>query len=889
MMDSERWDRLEAICHAALQRAPEARAAFLTEACGTDAALRRDAEALLQELEAAPEFLETPLVELASITPASGPGSVTSHIGPFRVIRPLGHGGMGDVFLAARDVGGTPQYVAVKVIRRGMDSEEVLRRFHQERQILARLNHPNIAHLIDAGATDDGRPYFVMEYVEGEPIDAYCDRLALAVPKRLQLIEAVAGGLQHAHGHLVVHRDLKPGNILVTPDGVPKLLDFGIGKILDPGLDDAGRTRSEVRVLTPEYASPEQVQGRPVTTATDVHGLGVLLYRLLAGRHPWAAPGRSIEDVERAICDEEPPRPSRVADPAVRRKLAGDLDVIVLKALRKDPGRRYASPGAMAEDLRRHREGLPVAARPDTPGYRATKFVRRNAWPVTAAAVAMVALTGLAGISLLHSRQVTRERDAAVEVRNFLLESFGARGADRDAPVVARELLDQQAATLEFAYSDRPALQAEMLQVVAEGYERLGLYGEAERRAREALALRREAPSGNPSDLAWSLEVLGWIRVRQEDHAEAESLLTRSVDLFRRAGTGGRRGLARALNDLGVLRQEAGDLDGAETALAEALDIRTRYFPRETRGIGVTGNNLAGLYYRRGDYQQAAARGAVALAALRQAVGPDHQRSIIAQSNLATIRMLSGDFEAAETDLRDLVERQSRIQGPDHLVTTRVMVLLANVLNRRGKPAEAESLLIRAVAAQERSLGASHGQVGVTLRTLSQAALNAGAPDRAIAHASRAVDITRRAYGRFHTETAEAIDALGLAQEQAGDLAAAERSFREALLVLDSVAGRRHPRTAQQRYNLARNLTLGDRDAEALDVLRVAHEMNTPTGREPILQLIRLQMAFAHLDLGHRAAAESLLAVVEGSAGDSVDVRVRRGVDQLRETLAAPR
>jgi tetratricopeptide (TPR) repeat protein len=279
----------------------------------------------------------------------------------------------------------------------------------------------------------------------------------------------------------------------------------------------------------------------------------------------------------------------------------------------------------------------------------------------------------------------------------------------------------------------------------------------------------------------------------------------------------------------------------------------------------------------------------VALAALRQAVGPDHQRSIIAQSNLATIRMLSGDFEAAETDLRDLVERQSRIQGPDHLVTTRVMVLLANVLNRRGKPAEAESLLIRAVAAQERSLGASHGQVGVTLRTLSQAALNAGAPDRAIAHASRAVDITRRAYGRFHTETAEAIDALGLAQEQAGDLAAAERSFREALLVLDSVAGRRHPRTAQQRYNLARNLTLGDRDAEALDVLRVAHEMNTPTGREPILQLIRLQMAFAHLDLGHRAAAESLLAVVEGSAGDSVDVRVRRGVDQLRETLAAPR
>jgi tetratricopeptide (TPR) repeat protein len=377
--------------------------------------------------------------------------------------------------------------------------------------------------------------------------------------------------------------------------------------------------------------------------------------------------------------------------------------------------------------------------------------------------------------------------------------------------------------------------------------------------------------------------------VRLEDRAEAESLLTQAVALFRRAGTGGRRGLARALNDLGVLRQEAGDLEGAETALAEAMDIRTRYFPRETRGIGVTGNNLAGVYYRRGNYQEAAARGEVALAALRQAVGPDHQRSIIAQSNLATIRMLSGDFEGAETTLRDLVERQSRIQGPEHLVTTRVMVLLANVLGRQGKSAEAESLLVAAVAAQERTLGSSHGQVGVTLRTLSQATLTAGATDRAIGYAVRAVDITRRAYGRFHMETAEATDALGLAQDKAGDLAGAERSFREAGLVMDSVAGRRHPRAIQVRFNLGRTLTYADRDQEALDVLTVAHDLNPSTGRFQMLHIIRIQMAYAHLGLGHRAVAESLLAVVDGVAPpDSLDEHTRREAAKLRERLAGP-
>jgi serine/threonine-protein kinase len=631
-MDPARWSRLETISNAALERRPEDRDAFLHEACATDPELRREVERLLASLDADPEFLEVPLVKLRDAEVAEGRADAR-FIGPYRLVRPLGHGGMGEVFLARRDVGGVEQAVAVKVLRRGMDSDEVIRRFRQERQILASLHHPNIAHLTDGGVTEDGRPFFVMEYVDGEPIDRYCERRRLSVSERLGLFTVVCSAVQHAHRNLVVHRDIKPSNILVTGDGVAKLLDFGIGKVIEEsaGAGNGVDTRTEVRVLTPEYAAPEQVRGERITTATDVHGLGVLLYVILTGRHPFATGERTREDVQRAVCDEEAPRPSRI-----ERRLAGDLDTIVLKALRKEPERRYASPDALVDDIERHLEGRPVAARPDTLAYRAGKFIRRNPWGVAAGAITVVALTGVSVITSLQSRQAARERDAALEVRGFLLESFGARGPtqSQEEPVAARALLDQQAATLAYAYADRPALRAEMLQVVAEGYERLGLYDVAEQRAREALALRREFPSDDPADAAWPLALIGWIRNQQAKPTEADSILREAVALFRTAGTGGRRGLARALNDLGVVLQERGNFVEAEAALAEALDIRTRHFVHDARATAITANNLAGLHYRRGDLPQAVALGERALASLRQALGPDHQRAAIEQRKL---------------------------------------------------------------------------------------------------------------------------------------------------------------------------------------------------------------------------------------------------------------
>ena len=801
-MDPARWERLEEICHGALRQPGPGRAAWLESACAGDDALRSEALELIAQLEGAPVFLDVPLVRVGDAVPSD---AVATTIGPYRVVRPLGHGGMGDVLLALRVMDGVQQPVAIKLIRRGMDTDDVLRRFQQERRILASLHHPHIAQLQDGGATADGRPYLVMEYVEGEPLDVFCERHQLGVAQRLRLMVTICGAVQHAHRNLVIHRDLKPSNILVTAAGEPKLLDFGIGKVLEPepGLA-APATRSELRVMTPEYAAPEQLRGEPVTTATDVHGLGLLLYRLLAGRLPWAAPGRAREAIEQAILSEPPTLPSRVAPAAERRRIAGDLDTIVLKALHKEPARRYASAAALADDLERHLAGRPVAARRDTFGYRLGKFVGRNPWGTAGLGLAAAGLAFAIVQSRLQSARLARERDAAVEVRDFLLETFGARGAaSSETPVAARELLDQQAATLEMAYADRPARRAEMLQVLAEGYERLGLYAPAEEKARAALALRRGAGAEGPVELGAALGTLGWIRTQQDANAEADTLLRAAVATYREAGPPGRRGLARALNDLGVLLGEMGDHDGAEAALTEALELRRLYFPREARSLGVTASNVAAQRYRRGDVAGAAALTEEALEALRRAVGPNHQRAMIAQSNLAVFRMVMGDWAAAETQLRDLVERQAAVQGRTHPVTLRTMQSLATAMARQNKGAEAEPLLREALAAQEAALGSTHAQAAITRRSLGNVLGMQGRYDEANVILQRALTDLRRAYGPVHVEVAEVIATFAQVARWSEDYEAAGVWFRQALAVLDSAVGRRHPRASTERVRFA--------------------------------------------------------------------------------------
>jgi eukaryotic-like serine/threonine-protein kinase len=477
-MTPERWEEIKRLFEAASELPAEERSGYLDAACAADAALRAEVKNLLLADAEAGSFIEAPAYEAATKPMGAGEPAgrdgAPQRIGAYRLLSELGRGGMGAVYLAERADDEYRRRVAIKLIRRGMDSDEILRRFRHERQILASLDHPHIARLLDGGTSADGLPYFVMEHIEGEPLTDYCDRRRLSVTARLQLFRDVCAAVHYAHQSLVVHRDLKPSNILVTNDGAVKLLDFGIAKLLfasELTPLSLRQTAPGVRLMTPEYASPEQVRGETVTTASDIYALGVILYELLTGRRPYRLTRRSLHEVERIVCEQEPERPStaisrveaevdgagelhalatpesvsltREGSPErLRRRLRGDLDNIVLRALSKEPARRYGSAEQFSEDLRRHLTGLPVIARPDTFGYRSGKFIRRHKAGVAAAAAAALMLAGFGANQTAQSARLARERDRAVAAERVAAEQRREAERSRDAERAQREMAE---------------------------------------------------------------------------------------------------------------------------------------------------------------------------------------------------------------------------------------------------------------------------------------------------------------------------------------------------------------------------------------------------------------------------------------------------------------
>ena len=398
-MNPEQWKRIESVFESAVEIPAQERQAFLEQACSGDWELLREVESLLAADAGHGEAIQSAITMQAMELAVGGEALVGKRLGVWRLTGVIGHGGMGTVYKAVRDDQSFEKEAALKLIRRGMDTDLVVSSFRRERQILARLDHPYIARLFDGGASEDGLPYFVMEQVEGKPITEYCAENQLSVPERLRLFRDVCAAVQNAHQNLVVHRDLKPGNIFVTREGTPKLLDFGIAKLVNPETPSV-EAMTGIRILTPDYASPEQVRGEPVTTATDIYSLGVVLYEVLTDHRPYEVKGGSWTDLQQKICQTEPEAPS-----ATMRGLKGDLDNIVLMALRKDPARRYATAEQFGEDIRRYLAGLPVLARKDTLVYRARKFVRRNRWPVLAAAVAVLSLIIASVIATVQARR----------------------------------------------------------------------------------------------------------------------------------------------------------------------------------------------------------------------------------------------------------------------------------------------------------------------------------------------------------------------------------------------------------------------------------------------------------------------------------------------------
>jgi serine/threonine-protein kinase len=682
--DSERLDRLRDLLNDALEQDPKAREAWLERACAGDAGLRTQVGQLLAAHEAggAVDALAGRLGNIARRAQTDA----GRRYGPFRIVRVLGYGGMGAVYLAERVDGQFEQSVALKIVRGGL-GEEARRRFLEERQILARLDHPNIAHLLEGGITGDGEPYFAMEYVEGQPIDEYCAAKRLTIPERLRLFQRVCEALQHAHRNLVVHRDLKPSNILVTSDGTVKLLDFGIAKLLPHDADDAaGFTQTRLRWLTPDYASPEQVRGETITTASDVYALGIVLYSLLTGRRPYDVSTASPADVERMVCATEPERPSDAANSLhLKRALQGDLDTIVLQALRKEPTLRYGSPGALAEDIERHLSGLPVLARPATLRYRATKFVRRNRVGLAAAALVLLSLVGGIIGTTTQARRARTERDQAqleatksLQVSSFLIDLFKASDPreTRGDSVSVRDVLERGVVRLERELPDQPEVRAALLDVIGQVYMNLGRFDRSQAIWQQSLALQRSA--------------LG------PDHPAVVETLTR----------------------LGILLYQEHQPDAAEPLLREALDLWTNRLRQEEADVATILSSLSEIHFFRGDQSSAAGYARRALDVRRRVLGNDHRAVALDLANLASVQ-LHADPTAADTLYRQAIALQRKLLSQDDEELLQSLQGRASVLVQRGSFAEAEALQREVLTSRRRVLGDGHPDLAFTIQNLA--------------------------------------------------------------------------------------------------------------------------------------------------------------------------
>jgi len=751
----ERWQQVKAVLDGALERDPAERLVYLDEACGRDAELREEVESLL-----APEigdFIEEPIFDLhlgSEGEPAEG-----HRIDAYRVIREVGRGGMGSVFLAARAEGDFEGQFALKIIRRGMDTEEVVQRFRAERRILTRLEHPNIARILDGGTTGDGRPYFVMEHVEGRPIDEFCDAEALSIPARLELFLDVCSAVHFAHQNLVVHRDLKPANILVTRAGVPKLLDFGIAKLLDPDKTEPALTVLGRHAMTPQYASPEQLLGKQVTTASDVYALGVLLYILLAGRSPYGMPPPEGEALTRAICDEDPRRPSETVvhapagrgpqgDPRLlRRRLSGDLDTILLKAMHKEPQRRYASAEQLAADIRRHLDGLPVLARRDTAAYLLEKFVGRHRLGVGFAAAALLFILAFSITVTQLWRQAVRERDRSDAISRFLQELFAIPdpSQSRGEQITAREVLDRGTERISRDLQNQPELRATLMDTMGQVYRSLGLYEPARKLSEESLAIRREIFGEDHLLVAMSLQNLAVLRREMGDNAGAEPLLSEALEMQRRKGATETAEHAKALNDLAALLEEKGDLNAAEALYRESLTLKRKLFGNEHEDVARGLNNLGRLLHAKKDYQGAEQYYQESLAMRRRLLGAIHPEVATTLNNLAVLYEDEGDLAKAEQSYREVLEMRRTLLGGRHPKVARSLSNLASLLQARKDFRGAEPLYREALSIAEQSLSPDHFERAVYLRGLASVLLDQGRAREAEPLAREALAILQKA------------------------------------------------------------------------------------------------------------------------------------------------
>jgi len=806
--DHERWERVESILDQLLDLDGSADVpSALTELCGGDATLREEVDKLLAACQ-----IDEDLLDRAALGAAPGlmseldealteePEALTGRrLGPYRLLEVLGQGGMGVVYLAERADQQFEQRVAIKLMPRGYETAEMERRLRLERQILANLQHPNIAHLLDGQVTDEGFPFLVMEHIEGRPIDAYCREEHLDLKARLHLFLDVCAAVQYAHQSMVIHRDLKPNNILVTSAGEVKLLDFGIAKLTDPALAESVQNQTVYQPLTPAYASPEQIANQPVSAASDVYSLGVVLFQLLTGQAPFKLEGLSPSEIEALVSQRQSRAPSHAVDSVeesgleltekrLRHLLTGDLDTIVLKCLRKTPERRYGSAAELADDLQRYLEGQPIEARASTWGYRARKFMRRHKLGVVASGVIFLLLmTGMAGIAW-QGRVAALERDKAQlaarkaeRVAEFLGGLFEAANpyTDGAGQLTVRELLDIGEEKIGRELADEPEIRLELQELIANSYSSLG---QSDRAMAMAKAVVEERQAKLPEDdlgMAGALTLLGGLYSGRGEYGRGEVLLNEALALYDANGAIDSYEAGMTWRYLAGVKGNRGQAKESEEGYRRALEIWRRFGAKE-REAGDT-SNLAGQLEAQGRTAEALELKKETLVLLTELYGPEHPIVATVRNNIAITLHRMGEYEAAEPLYREALEIQERVLGIDNSGTADSLTNLGRLLMDQDRYQEAEPYIRRAAAIRQRDVEPT--QFARIAAEINLASLQLGLDeiDESVAGYRSALERFDSLVGPTHNATARVQCLLGIAVHRQGDLNEAEQLLRQAL------------------------------------------------------------------------------------------------------------